>query len=141
MVPVGGSIIYAPVKKHLVEKINKFYPGRASAGPLMDLFLTYLQMGEVTLRSLLNERKQNYVYLKEQLTRVAEKHGERVLSTPRNKISMACTLTTLNATVFLPNGINATYFGSYLFSRRVSGVRVVNSSNGKLQAIASEEGC
>ena len=42
MVPVGGSIIFAPVKKHLVEKINKFYPGRASAGPLMDLFLTYL---------------------------------------------------------------------------------------------------
>ena len=45
---------------------------------------------------------------------------------------MACTLTTLNETVFLPNGINATYFGSYLFSRRVSGVRVVDTSNGKL---------
>jgi len=42
LVPVGGSIIYAPVKKHLVEKINKFYPGRASAAPLMDLFLTLL---------------------------------------------------------------------------------------------------
>ena len=68
MVPVGGSIIYAPVKKHLIEKINKFYPGTASAAPLMDLFLTYLQMGETTLRSLLAERKQNYAYLKEQLT-------------------------------------------------------------------------
>ena len=68
MVPVGGSIIYAPVKKHLVEKINKFYPGRASASPLMDLFLTLLQMGEVNLRRLLNERKQNFAYLKEKLT-------------------------------------------------------------------------
>lgn len=57
MVPVGGSIIYAPVKKHLCEKINKFYPGRASASPLMDLFLTYLQMGESTLKGLLAERK------------------------------------------------------------------------------------
>lgn len=53
MVPVGGSVIYAPVKKHLVEKINKFYPGRASASPLMDLFLTFLQMGETQLKSLL----------------------------------------------------------------------------------------
>ena len=68
MVPVGGSIIYAPVKKHLVEKINKFYPGRASASPLMDLFLTLLQMGEVNLWRLLNERKQNFAYLKEKLT-------------------------------------------------------------------------
>ena len=68
MVPVGGSIIYAPIKKYLVEKINKFYPGRASASPLMDLFLTLLQMGEVNLRRLLNERKQNFAYLKEKLT-------------------------------------------------------------------------
>ena len=89
-------------------------------------------MGEVTLRSLLSGRKQNYAYLKEELSKVAEKHGERVLAIKGNKISMACTLTTLNKTVFLPNGINATYFGSYLFSRRVSGVRVVNSSSGKL---------
>lgn len=58
MVPVGGSIIYAPVKKHLIEKVNKFYPGRASAAPLMDLFLTFLQMGEANLRRLLmSERK------------------------------------------------------------------------------------
>ena len=132
MVPVGGSIIYAPVKKHLVEKINKFYPGRASASPLMDLFLTLLQMGEVNLRRLLNERKQNFAYLKEKLTQVAEKHGERVLAVNGNKISMACSLNNLNETVFQPNGVSATYFGSYLFSRRVSGVRVVSSSNGKL---------
>ena len=132
MVPVGGSIIYGPVKKHWIEKINKFYPGRASAGPLMDLFLTFLQMGEINLRSLLAERKQNYTYLKEELTRVAEKHGERVLTIPGNKISMACSLTALNESVFKPNGIKATYFGSYLFSRRVSGVRVIDSSDGKL---------
>ena len=65
MVPVGGSIIYGPTKKGLVEKINKFYPGRASASPLMDLFLTFLQMGETNLKRLLSERKNNYLYLKE----------------------------------------------------------------------------
>ena len=57
MVPVGGSIIYSPKKKDLVEKINKFYPGRASGGPTMDLFITYLQMGQHTLTLLLKERK------------------------------------------------------------------------------------
>ena len=42
MVPVGGSVIYSAKKKDLVEKINKFYPGRASGGPTLDLFLTFL---------------------------------------------------------------------------------------------------
>jgi len=45
MVPVGGSVIYSQQKKGLVEKINKFYPGRASSGPIIDLFLTFLEMG------------------------------------------------------------------------------------------------
>jgi len=46
MVPVGGSIIYSPKKKDIIEKINKNYPGRASGAPIVDLFITYLQMGE-----------------------------------------------------------------------------------------------
>ena len=35
----------------------------------------------------------------------------------------------------MPHGISPTFFGSYLFSRRVSGVRVVASSNGKTSSI------
>jgi O-phospho-L-seryl-tRNASec:L-selenocysteinyl-tRNA synthase len=46
MVPVGGSIIYGPKKKDLINKISKIYPGRASSGPLVDLFITFLEMGE-----------------------------------------------------------------------------------------------
>lgn len=42
MVPVGGSVIYSQKKKDLVDKINKFYPGRASSGPILDLFITFL---------------------------------------------------------------------------------------------------
>jgi hypothetical protein len=34
----------------------------------------------------------------------------------------------LDEKVFKPNNINATFFGSYLFHRRVSGVRVCNVS-------------
>ena len=138
MVPVGGSIVYAPKKKDVVEKINKFYPGRASSSPLMDLFLTYLQMGEISMRSLLKERKQNFDYLKENLQKLAAKHGERVLEVKDNRISLACTLTNLNKTIFEPKKIDATFFGSYLFSRRVSGVRVVALSKGKLQAFTED---
>lgn len=53
MVPVGGSIIYSPKKKNLVDKINKFYPGRASGAPVVDLFITFLEMGEIKFKSLL----------------------------------------------------------------------------------------
>lgn len=71
MVPVGGSIIYSsqPAKTKdgvgIIQKINKFYPGRASGGPIMDLFITYLQMGETNLKLLLKERKENFKYLYE----------------------------------------------------------------------------
>jgi len=44
------------------------------------------------------------------------KYGERVLDTKTNKISIACTLTNL------PSEIDPTFIGSYLFSRRVSGL-------------------
>lgn len=44
---------------------------------------------------------------------------------------MACTLTALNDSVFKPNNISPTFFGGFLFSRRVSGVRVCASSEGK----------
>ena len=76
MVPVGGSIIYNTNQKNhridkktprtnMIEKINKFYPGRASSGPIIDLFITYLQMGENTLKALLAQRKDNFDYLNE----------------------------------------------------------------------------
>ncbi len=132
MVPVGGSIIYSPVqnkKENFIEIINNLYPGRASGAPIIDLFITFLEMGEINLRQLIKERKQNFLYLKTQLQQTCQKYDERILETEKNnKISIACTLTNLNEKVFKPNNINATFFGSYLFHRRVSGVRVCNSS-------------
>jgi O-phospho-L-seryl-tRNASec:L-selenocysteinyl-tRNA synthase len=132
MVPVGGSVIYSHKKHDLIEKINNFYPGRASNGPIMDLFLTFLEMGQVTLKSLIKERKENYDYLKNQLTEAMSFYGERCLETKNNKISVATTLTALHLKVFEPHGISPTFFGSYLFSRRVSGVRVVYTSKSKI---------
>jgi len=46
------------------------------------------------------------------------KYGERVLETKDNRISIACTL------MKLPKDKDPTFVGSYLFSRRVSGLWV-----------------
>jgi O-phospho-L-seryl-tRNASec:L-selenocysteinyl-tRNA synthase len=100
MVPVGGSLIYSPKRKALCDKISKLYPGRASASPIIDLFITFLQMGEGTLKSLLKQRRENYKYLKESLESLTAKYGEKCLNTPNNKISLAITLVNLNKKVF-----------------------------------------
>lgn len=45
MVPVGGSVIYS-YDKPTLKKVSELYPGRASAGPILDLFITFLSMGK-----------------------------------------------------------------------------------------------
>lgn len=96
-------------------------------------------MGAKTMKALVKERKENYGYLKAKLNEVLPLYNERALETKNNKISIAVTITSLNERIFKPNNISATFFGSYLFSRRVSGVRVVNSSAGKrCQAIGGD---
>ena len=90
----------------------------------MDLFITLLSMGESGLKELLSSRRSNFEHLKESLNTIASKYGERVLETKMNKISIGVTLTNL------PHP-DPTFFGSYLFSRRVSGIRVIAPSKEK----------
>jgi O-phospho-L-seryl-tRNASec:L-selenocysteinyl-tRNA synthase len=45
MVPVGGSLVYSYDKK-LLKSVSEMYPGRASAAPILDLFITFLSMGK-----------------------------------------------------------------------------------------------
>ncbi len=52
MVPVGGAIVYSN-NCELVEKLNKSYPGRASANTVMDLFITFLSIGRDKLVELI----------------------------------------------------------------------------------------
>lgn len=97
-------------------------------------------MGETNLKILLKERKENFLYLYDQLSKLMPEFNESILETSKNnKISVASTLTNLDEKVFKPNNINATFFGSYLFHRRVSGVRVCNSSFGKISNISGSE--
>ena len=132
MVPVGGSIVFSSNAK-LIEEVGKIYPGRASMGPIMDLFITLLSMGKRKYLELIKERKENFVYFKSKLTEVLESKGEKVLETPNNRISIAFTIGQLCKKDKF--GGDATFFGSYLYKRRVMGARVVSNTDLKLEGI------
>ncbi|GAU93495.1 hypothetical protein RvY_05427 [Ramazzottius varieornatus] len=117
MVPVGGTL-FASYDSGFAEAFSRMYPGRASASPSTDLFITLLSMGVSGYQKLLQERKQVFAYLKEKLEVLATSCNERVLNTPGNNISLGLTLTTLDTD-------RCTLLGSMLFLRHVSGARVV----------------
>ncbi|KAK7873918.1 hypothetical protein R5R35_012932 [Gryllus longicercus] len=121
LVPVGGAII-AGFDKGFVERISKTYPGRASSSPSMDVFITLLSLGVNGYKNLITQRKEMYTYLKEELSKVAFKHGERILETKNNPISMGMTLASLAGN----DRKSVTLLGSMLFMRCVSGTRVVS---------------
>lgn len=111
LVPVGGAIIASP-NKILLEKLNTIYPGRASMSNILDLFITFLQMGSKKMLKMVKERKEKAIKFKENLQKLAELHGERVLESKENTISFAITC-------------NDEEIGSKLFVRRVSGCRFI----------------
>lgn len=141
MVPVGGAVIWAPTSRPaLVHAVAKAYPGRASAAAHIDLTMTLLYLGKQGWRRALARREALFQYMRDQLKKAAEEHGERLLITPSNPVSMAITLDTLTArntgvTVSSAEGLarEATFLGSMLWQRCVSGARVVPS--GKTQVI------
>ena len=71
-----------------VRKVAQNYPGRASSSPTIDVFITLMQMGTAGYKELMNERRENYKLLKDEMCKVAEKYGERVLETKNNPISI-----------------------------------------------------
>jgi len=114
LVPVGGAIILSPHAER-IQRTGKAYAGRASSAPLVDLFSTLLSMGLHGYQGLLAERQRLIETFPTRLNEVAEKHGERLLVTPLNSISYGITL----------SGSNVSRLGAMLFSRCVSGTRVV----------------
>ncbi|XP_062612832.1 O-phosphoseryl-tRNA(Sec) selenium transferase-like [Saccostrea cucullata] len=131
MVPVGGSII-AGFDDQLIRYISKSYPGRASSSPSTDLLITLLSMGVQGYKDLLKERKTNYKTLQTRLSECAQKHGERLLATSHNGISMGMSLST-----FQCNEESVTDLGSKLFTRLVSGTRVI-PADGKKSEICGQ---
>lgn len=127
MVPVGGAIVAGP-SSALVDKVSSLYPGRASMGPVLDLFITLLSLGVSGWTGLLQERKENAKWFEERLTTVCQKLGLRVLKVPANRISFCIDITSLGRSQQLGEEDDIdhlTFLGSALFTRRVSGPRVV----------------
>jgi O-phospho-L-seryl-tRNASec:L-selenocysteinyl-tRNA synthase len=122
LVPVGGAVVYSP-NADQVAQLGKSYPGRASAGPIHDLFVTLLEMGEEGYTNLLRTRLSMITPFRDALQKLAEDHGERMLETAEgNTISHGITLNTFK---------NPTMVGSMLFSRQVSGARTVKPGESK----------
>ncbi|KAI9027839.1 O-phosphoseryl-tRNA selenium transferase [Hyaloraphidium curvatum] len=121
MVPIGGAVVSGP-DKALVESMGKLYPGRASMSPILDLFITLLSMGSATWKEVLKQRKESYTYLHGRLNELAVAHGAKLLDVRKNDISLALSLSPFDSTDE-PKKIS--FLGSMLFSRFVSGTRVV----------------
>eukprot|EP00908_Phaeocystis_cordata_P025735 Transcript_8215.p2 GENE.Transcript_8215~~Transcript_8215.p2 ORF type:complete len:477 (+),score=137.60 Transcript_8215:52-1431(+) len=120
LVPVGGAVVATCSKEHgapLMKKVSATYPGRASVSPILDLFCTLLHLGADGWAKLLADRQALLPGFRAQLAALAERHGERLLSTPHNSISMAITLTA-GSTASRP----PTALGASLFVRLISGV-------------------
>lgn len=127
LVPVGGAII-GSFDKSLLDRISKMYPGRASASSVMDVMITLLSLGMAGYKQLIAQRKEMYSYLKEELGKLATRHGERLLDTKGNPISMAMTLQCLS---HQHDNKQVTMLGSVLFLRNVSGTRVITTTDSK----------
>lgn len=95
MVPVGGAIISCPGPE-MISQISMLYPGRASISPILDLFITFLSMGEEGLQRMWKERQRLVVIMTEKLKCFAQRRGERIIESPRNSISIGVTLDTLS---------------------------------------------
>ena len=133
-VPVGGSIVAAPKPKDgeatLVAAINEAYPGRACMAPLLDVLMTLLYLGRSGWLAALEARSEGFNYLRVKLSEVAAQHGERLLETPDNPISMGMTLCSLSRH---DTDDDIAFLGSMLFARCVSGTRTV--PRGKTQQV------
>ncbi|MEE6462360.1 hypothetical protein FKM82_001567 [Ascaphus truei] len=118
MVPVGGAVV-AGFNESFLQEISKMYPGRASASPSLDVLITVLSLGASGYKNLLQERKEMFVYLSNELKKLAEGNNERLLDTSHNPISLAMSLRNVNE----QSGAAVTQLGSMLFTRQVSGAR------------------
>jgi O-phospho-L-seryl-tRNASec:L-selenocysteinyl-tRNA synthase len=126
LVPVGGALVLSP-NESVVKNIGKTYAGRASSSPHVDLFITLLSMGINGYKTLLEQRQTILQTFPQRLSQVVEKHGERLLHCQQNDISFGITLDGLCGN----DNSDITALGAMLFSRCVSGTRVVPKATDK----------
>lgn len=118
LVPVGGSIVLTFTTQSF-DQLSQMYPGRASSTPTTDMFITLLSMGKRGLGDLIQKRKNLFQLFYERLSQWAKDNDELILSSKQfSPISIAISLKHLT-------NEHLTELGSMLFTRRISGARVV----------------
>lgn len=100
--------------------------------PLMDVLMTLLHLGSAGWRRLLADREDLHDYARSKLSETAAGFSERVLESPGNPISIAVSLGTVQRGCG-DSGKPVTFLGSMLWSRCVSGTRVI--APGKKQSV------
>jgi O-phospho-L-seryl-tRNASec:L-selenocysteinyl-tRNA synthase len=141
----GGAIILSP-QDSIIEAVSKLYAGRASGSPMMDLFITLLSMGLHGYKHLLDHRVKMVEMFATKFKEIAENHNERLLLCKSNTISFGITLDHItriknndeDESVYLQSiQKQISRFGAMLFTRCVSGTRVVPRADFK--TIGDEE--
>ncbi|XP_055849463.1 O-phosphoseryl-tRNA(Sec) selenium transferase [Episyrphus balteatus] len=120
MVPVGGAIV-AGFNEETVRAVAKTYAGRASSSQSVDVLMTLLFLGKSGYLEYRTNRLSCFEYLHSRMTEFAYKHSESMFLTKGNPISMAMTLNTFRSLD------NLSKLGSMLYTRGISGVRVVTT--------------
>ncbi|XP_061392814.1 O-phosphoseryl-tRNA(Sec) selenium transferase [Musca vetustissima] len=123
MVPVGGAIV-AGFHESIVHNVAKTYAGRASSSQSLDVFMTLLSLGKNGYLQLCRKRKQLFNELKEKIESIAKKYNCKLLDTKGNPISLALCFNELPLN-------EPTKLGSMLYTRGISGTRVVASGSVK----------
>lgn len=123
LVPVGGAIVAGP-NKDLIADVAKSYAGRSSMSQSLDVFITLLSLGRVGYKKLVDTRKANFLFLKQEISNLAIEYGEKIIESKSNPISIAITLSKYDQN-------KCTELGSLLFTRGVSGARVVSLFDNK----------
>lgn len=120
LVPVGSAIV-ASFNESVLHDVASTYAGRASGSQSLDVLMTLLSLGRNGFQLLMDQRSENFIYLRENLRKFAELRGEIVLDSRCNSISLAITLATMAGDQMK----SITQLGSMLHMRGVSGARVI----------------
>ncbi len=117
LTPVGGAIVATP-ERETIEQINEQYAGRATAAPVAQFLAAILALGIKKYEDLRDEQEKNRKYLEENLKKIAEEYGERVLNV-YNPIACAMSLTNRD-----PAKV-----GGALYNLRVTGPRALGPTS------------
>jgi len=126
LTPVGGAVIAG--EKAFVGRVAALYPGRASAAPVVDLFVTLLEMGRSGWLAVQRQRTELMPAFLAAVEKFAADRGERVLRHDRNDISVAITVRNYGAADAGSDKKpkkSAASLGAELFRHRITGPKVI----------------